>query len=69
MLISGELKLMLTGKVVRTDKVRDRLGWERRVTSFQFVEMDPKTKHKLSQLLTEVYRHVLAQRSGIAPRE
>jgi len=68
-LVSGELAFNLTGRVVRHNKTYDVRGRERAVTSVQFGEMDPTTKNHLTRLVTETYRYLLAQRSGIAPRQ
>lgn len=68
-LVSGEVRLVMAARVVRTAKVRDVLGWERKVAAVRFEEMGPQTKRKLVELLTETYRHLLARRSGLAGRE
>ncbi len=67
-LVSGEMSFNLTGRVVRRGKTYDVRGRERGVTSVQFREMPPATKNQLTRLLTETYRYLLAQRSGIALR-
>jgi hypothetical protein len=66
-LASGEMEFNLTGRVVRQSKTYDVRGRERGVTSVKFTNMEPATKNHLNQLLTETYRYLLAQRSGMAP--
>jgi hypothetical protein len=68
-LISGEVRLVMAAEVVRTSRVRDVLGWERKVAAVRFQEMGPNTRRKLMELLTETYRHLLARRSGLASPE
>ena len=68
-LASGELDLNLTGRVIRQGTTYDVRGRERGVTSVNFTQLDPAIKNKLNQLLTETYRYLLAQRSGMAPFE
>ncbi|MFH2127295.1 MAG: PilZ domain-containing protein, partial [Pseudomonadota bacterium] len=67
-LISGDTSFNLTGRVVRLGKTYDVRGRERGVTSVQFGEMEPAIRNQLTRLLTETYRYLLAQRSGIASR-
>ncbi len=66
-LVSGDIDFNLTGRVVRQGKTYDVRGRERGVTSVKFMNMEPVVKGQLTQLLTETYRYLLAQRSGIAP--
>lgn len=66
-LASGALSIKLTGRVVRLGKTYDVRGRERGVASVQFGEMEPAKRNQLTQLLTETYRYLLAQRSGMAP--
>jgi hypothetical protein len=67
-LLSGGIAFNLTAKVVRQGKTYDVRGRERGVTSVQFGEMDSAIKNQFTRLLTETYRHLLAQRSGVAAR-
>lgn len=67
-LLSGDIAFNLTAKVVRQGKTYDIRGRERGVTSVQFGEMEPALKNQFTRLLTETYRHLLAQRSGVAAR-
>jgi hypothetical protein len=69
-LVSGDTSFNLTARVVRQGKTYDVRGRERGVTSVQFGEMEPVVKNQLTRLLTETYRYLLAQRSGIvSPRD
>ncbi len=63
---SGKARIVLPAKVVRTGTIRDRYGLDHGVTSVAFDEVDPTTRHRYLGLLTEVYRYMLAQRSGVA---
>lgn len=65
---SGDIAFNLTARVVRQGKTYDVRGRERGVTSVQFGEMDPTVKNHFTRLLTETYRYLLAQRSGMAAR-
>jgi hypothetical protein len=67
-LVSGGISFNLTARVVRQGKTYDVRGRERKVTSVQFEEMDPAVKNQLTRLLTETYRYLLAQRSGVAAK-
>lgn len=62
---TGGLDLPLTARVVRQDEIRDRWGEPHGVTCVRFVHNDPVVRHDLMRLLTEVYRLLLARRSGI----
>lgn len=64
-LLTGSHRFNLPGQVVRSTRVKDRLGLEQGVTSVEFGEMEPEERERFLRLLTETYRHLLAQRSGI----
>lgn len=66
---SGKARIVMPAKVVRTGTIRDRYGLDHGVTSVAFGEVDPTTRHRFLGLLTEVYRYMLAQRSGVSPEE
>jgi hypothetical protein len=68
-LASGNFEFNLTGRILRQSKTYDVRGRERGVTSVEFTDMTPDTKNHLNQLLTETYRYLLAQRSGMSPLE
>lgn len=61
---SGKLRIVMPAVVVRAGTIRDRYGLDHGVTSIRFDSTDPTTRHRYLSLLTEVYRHMLAQRSG-----
>lgn len=64
-LLSGELTMRLVGRVVRNEKIRDRWGIEHGVTCVNFEWTDNQVRQDFLRLLTEIYRYLLAQRSGI----
>ena len=64
-LLSGSHRFNLLGQVVRSSRVKDRLGLEQGVTSVAFGGMEPEERERFLRLLTETYRHLLAQRSGL----
>jgi hypothetical protein len=64
-LVSGEFKVVLGAKVVRNAKIKDIYGRDKGVTSVTYVDLEPTVRHKYADFLVEVYRHALAQRSGV----
>lgn len=63
-LTSGDTAIMLNAQVVRHDKVVDRYGRKKAVTCVEFYNLSHENQIKLQELITGIYRHLLAQRSG-----
>jgi hypothetical protein len=64
-LMTGPHKLVLDAKVVRNGTILDRYNRTRGTTSVILEEYDPRVRSQYLQLLTGVYRHLLAKRSGV----
>jgi hypothetical protein len=64
-LLSGAQKLILEARVVRSENVRDIKGRLKGATSVAFTQEDETASHQYIRFLTEVYRHLLARRSGL----
>ena len=64
---SGDFAMLLNAQVVRHETIKDRLGREKPTTCVEFYNLDAKTQNQLNQLITETYRYLLAQRSGVTP--
>lgn len=62
---SGELSLVIDAEPVRYAEVRDRHGLKRKVTCVRIDNKTKQTEVRLRELVSAIYRHLLAQRSGL----
>ena len=67
-LLSGVQKLVLEARVVRSEDVRDIKGKLKGATSVTFTQSDETASQQYIRFLTEVYRHLLARRSGLGKK-